>query len=54
MIVSRNMRSALAVSGLQSMCRCFLRLLACENSLPINLMNIDTASSVSFWPSLMT
>lgn len=35
-------------------CRCFLRLLDCENSRPINLMNIDTASSVSFWPNLMT
>lgn len=32
---------------------CFLRLLACENSRPISLMNIDTASSVSFWPSLI-
>ncbi|RAL94846.1 hypothetical protein DOU54_26190 [Agrobacterium sp. MS2] len=48
------MRSALAVFALQSICRCFFRLLACENNLPISLMNIVTASSVSFWQSLMT
>ncbi|SDN72002.1 hypothetical protein SAMN05216328_13450 [Ensifer sp. YR511] len=53
-IVSKNSRSALDVSMRAFKCRCFLRLFACENSRPISLMNIVTASSVSLWPSLMT
>lgn len=51
--VSRNNRSALTVSFRVSMWRCFCLAVACENSLPISLMNMVTASSVSFWPVLI-